>query len=135
MLVYRRRGMSTLVVAMVIAVVLIVAADAAYLKTSGASHPLGPATFVDISAGASTNSASLGYSPSNITVVIGVNNTVIWTNGDSAPHTVTALDGSFDSGQLSPGFTFTYTFPTPGTYHYHCTIHSFMMGTVVVKAA
>ena len=67
-------------------------------------------------------------------MVIGVNNTVQWTNNDIAPHTVTAVDKSFDSGELNTGDTFTYTFTTPGTYQYGCSYHPWMKGTVIVKA-
>lgn len=89
-------------------------------------------------------SAAPGYSPDNVTVIIGVNNTVVWTNGDTVnggtDHTVTSVSvpagaSSFDSGIMAAGTTFTQTFTVPGTYHYHCTLHSWMTGTVVVKAA
>jgi len=69
-----------------------------------------------------------------VTVVIGVNNTVTWVNNDSAPHTVTADDGSFDSGNIAPAGTFTFTFTRPGTYEYYCAYHNWMLGTVIVKA-
>lgn len=49
--------------------------------------------------------------------------TVIWTNDGNSPHTVTADDGRFDSGNLAPGQAFTLTFPTPGVYAYHCRYH------------
>jgi plastocyanin len=74
------------------------------------------------------------YSPDSITVVIGVNNTVKWTNNDTATHTVTANGGSFDSGPIAPGATFTYEFLVPGVYEYHCTYHPWMTGTVTVKS-
>ena len=47
-------------------------------------------------------------------------------------HTVTANDASFDSGYISPGGTFARTFAKVGVYPYHCTIHKFMKGEVVV---
>ncbi len=75
-----------------------------------------------------------GFSPDTITVVIGVNNTVEWTNNDSVTHTVTAPDMSFDSGNLAAGKSYTHTFTTAGTYPYVCVYHSAMQGTVVVKA-
>jgi len=90
---------------------------------------------VSIPNGTSTNTASPGYSPATITVVIGTNNTVTWTNDDISIHTVTANDNSFNSGDIAPGASFTFTFTTPGTYPYHCVYHSWMSGTVVVKAA
>lgn len=88
---------------------------------------------VSIVPGAGENTAIPGYSPDSITVVIGVNNTVEWTNNDSAPHTVTANGGSFYSGNLAPGQSFTYVFLTPGVYEYHCTYHPWMTGKVTVK--
>lgn len=91
-------------------------------------------TVVTILPGAATNTSSPGYSPSTITVVIGQNNTVIWPNADTAPHTVTSDSGAFDSGNLNANQTFTFTFATPGKYPYHCTYHSWMHGTVVVKS-
>jgi len=90
---------------------------------------------VAINSGSALNTTSTYFSPSTITVVIGVNSTVIWTNDDSAEHTVTATNNSFNSGYIQPGQSFTYTFTTPGTYTYYCTIHPWMKGTVIVKAA
>jgi plastocyanin len=76
-----------------------------------------------------------GYTPDVITVVIGKNNTVFWTNSDSAAHTVTSDSaGVFDSGTLNPGGTFQWTFTAPGTFTYHCSFHPWMQGTIVVKA-
>jgi manganese oxidase len=75
---------------------------------------------------------SPGYSPDIVTVMVGMNNTITWTNNDNAAHTVTALDNSFNSGNLDPGQTWIYTFSTPGTYHYHCLYHPWMNGTVIV---
>lgn len=73
------------------------------------------------------------YLPNSITVVIGLNNTVTWTNNDYVVHTVTSNDNSFKSLNLASGSTFTYTFTTAGTFGYHCSIHTYMMGTVTVK--
>ncbi len=91
-------------------------------------------TFVSIQLG-SGDSVSFSYSPDQVTVVVGVNNTVTWVNNDNAPHTVTAYDGSFDSGNVGSGASYTHTFTTPGTYKYYCAYHSWMVGTVIVKAA
>ena len=74
------------------------------------------------------------FNPVFITIVVGVNNTVIWTNYDSAIHTVTDDNGAFDSGNLNGGTTWAYTFTTPGTYYYHCIYHSVMNAAVIVKA-
>jgi len=78
------------------------------------------------------------YVPDNITVVIGVNNTVMWLNNDSeSPHTVTSYSipkgaASFDSGQMLWLARFTYTFTVPGTYKYGCVYHPWMVGYVTV---
>lgn len=74
------------------------------------------------------------FNPTLITVVIGVNNTVVWTNYDATTHTVTDDNGTFSSGNLAGGQSWQYTFTTPGTYNYHCIYHSVMTATVVVKA-
>src|SRR5829696_5273167 len=57
---------------------------------------------------------------------------ITWINEGSAPHTVTADDGSFDSGVLNPGDTYTVTFLGSGTVAYYCTIHPNMVGSVSV---
>jgi FtsP/CotA-like multicopper oxidase with cupredoxin domain len=93
--------------------------------TNAASH-------VSIPAGTATTPSSPGFSPDLIHVVIGINNTVMWTNNDSSVHTVTSTTGLFDSGYLNPGQSWTYTFTKDGTYQYHCTLHNWMTGTVVV---
>jgi plastocyanin len=71
------------------------------------------------------------FAPGSITVPAG--STVTWTNQDSASHTVTADDGSFDSKALATGATFSQAFPKAGTYTYHCSIHTSMTATVVVQ--
>jgi len=86
---------------------------------------------VIIQPGASVN-ASLGFEPSTITVVIGVNNTVIWKNEDADWHDVHSDTGLFYSGIIQPGTSWTYTFTTPGTYPYVCDPHPWMTGTVIV---
>jgi plastocyanin len=100
-----------------------------------ACNPNSNITVVDVSivAGAASNQSSPGYAPDVITVVIGTNNTVRWTNGDSATHTVTDVNGSFDSGDISAGGIYQYNFTTPGIFNYTCTIHPWMHGTVIVK--
>jgi len=70
------------------------------------------------------------FAPGRAQALVG--DTVVWRNGDATNHTVTADDGSFDSGYVSPGGTFARTFARAGVYAYHCTIHKFMRGEVVV---
>jgi plastocyanin len=72
------------------------------------------------------------YAPGEADVLLGT--AVVWQNSDSATHTVTADDDSFDSGHLRPGQEFTRTFSSTGTFAYHCTIHRFMRGRLSVYA-
>lgn len=58
---------------------------------------------------------------------------VVWYNNDSVAHTITARDNSFDSGNLSPGDTFQYTFEQPGELEYYCKIHPSMVGKITVE--
>lgn len=81
--------------------------------------------------GNTVNIVNMSYSPATITVAAGT--TVTWYNGDTMEHTVTADDGSFDSGNIAVGAKFTRQFSTAGTYPYHCTIHPGMKATIVVK--
>lgn len=77
---------------------------------------------------------NMQFMPQSLDVTAG--STVTWTNRDSIAHTTTADNMSaaehWDSGILSPGQSFSKTFNTPGTYSYHCNIHPFMHGTIVV---
>lgn len=75
--------------------------------------------------------ANFAFNPKNTTIAIG--NTVVWTNTDDVVHRVVADNGFFDSGNLTKGQTFTYAFPAPGIYAYHCAIHPSMTGTIIVK--
>jgi len=65
-------------------------------------------------------------------VVVQAGGKVIWQNEDSAPHTATADDGSFDTGTIEEGKIGSATFKEPGTYTYFCEIHPTMHGTVEV---
>jgi plastocyanin len=82
-----------------------------------------------------------GYAPDTVTVVIGVNNTITWTNNDTAHHNVTpgnepaGATWSAGSGDMAPNAAYSFTFTVPGNYTYTCTYHKWMTGNVVVKAA
>ncbi len=73
---------------------------------------------------------NFAFSPATLEVKIGT--TITWKNMDSAPHTVSADDGSFDSGTLNTGDTFSFTFNEAGTFTYHCNIHPDMTATITV---
>jgi plastocyanin len=74
---------------------------------------------------------SIAFQPGRIEITVGT--TVAWTNNDAVPHTVTAVDRSFDSGNLAAGATWQYTFTKPGTYQFFCVVHPFMKGVVIVR--
>jgi amicyanin len=75
---------------------------------------------------------NLAFAPAVITVVAGA--TVTWTNADSIQHDVFAPPLGLQSPVLNQNDSYTHTFSKPGTYHYICSIHPFMHGTVVVTA-
>jgi plastocyanin len=71
------------------------------------------------------------FAPASITVKAGT--TVTWVNLDDEPHTVFSDAGLFRSSALDTQEHFSFKFEKAGTYHYLCTIHPRMMGTVVVE--
>lgn len=73
---------------------------------------------------------NFAFQPANMQVRVGT--TVTWTNQDNVQHSVTFKNGMKDSGLLSQGQSFSYTFNTPGTYQYYCTVHPYMVATVTV---
>jgi plastocyanin len=70
------------------------------------------------------------FSPDNLSIKVG--DTVTWVNNDSYSHTVKAVKGEFDSGDMASGAKFSFTFGKEGTYDYICGIHTFMTGKIVV---
>jgi len=71
------------------------------------------------------------YEPGGLRVSVG--DRVRWVNRDGVTHTVSANDGSFDSGPMHRGEAFTHTFVEPGTFRYSCDLHLEMSGAVVVS--
>jgi plastocyanin len=71
------------------------------------------------------------YGPSQLDVLPG--ETVLWSNVSQRTHTVTSDTGLFDSGHLPSGDRFSFTFSRPGTYKYHCTIHTSIVGEIDVR--
>ena len=74
--------------------------------------------------------ADMVYEPARVEVSAG--STVRWTNEDAVVHTVTARDGTFNSGVMKTGDEYSLTFDEPGTYEYFCAIHPLQGGQVVV---
>jgi amicyanin len=72
------------------------------------------------------------FGPQEVRVKAGT--TVTWTNEDDIPHTVVSPN-SFRSKVLDTDGKYSFTFTTPGTYKYFCSLHPHMTGTIVVEAA
>lgn len=68
------------------------------------------------------------YLPADLTVAVG--DTIIFTNLDGAPHTATAVDGSFDTGRLNRNKSGSVTITAAGTFPYICTFHRNMKGSI-----
>ncbi|MFF2148825.1 plastocyanin/azurin family copper-binding protein [Kitasatospora sp. NPDC058190] len=97
--------------------------------------PASAAAQTPAGAPAATDSVAIknfAFAPAAITVKAGT--TVTWTNQDTDAHTVTSQNkaGALNSQALNTGQSYSYTFTTPGTYGYLCTIHPFMTATVTV---
>jgi plastocyanin len=73
------------------------------------------------------------FNPRQLTVKAGA--TVSWTNEDDIPHTVAAVNREFKSKAMDTGDAYSFTFTTPGTFAYFCSLHPHMTGTIVVEAA
>jgi plastocyanin len=76
---------------------------------------------------------NFAYNPDPVTIQEG--GKVIWINQDSAPHTATADDCSFDTGELQEGKLKSETFKEAGEFTYFCSIHPNMHGTIRVVPA
>jgi plastocyanin len=81
--------------------------------------------------GTAVEMRAMAFSPQRLTATPGA--TIAWTNRDQVAHTVTADDGSWDSGPIEPGATWRHTFDTPGTFAFHCSPHPYMTGAVVIR--
>ncbi len=88
---------------------------------------------VDMAKGTASNQncADQCYMPSTVNVSVG--GKVTWKNVDSAAHTATATDSSFDTSLVNAGASASNTFNTAGTYPYMCILHPWMKGTVNVQ--
>ncbi len=113
----------------------------AFKVTGGGSQGAAPSQAAPASQGAVASQAAeiklvnFKFTPAQLTVKVGT--TVVWTSEDDVPHTVTADDGSFDSGNMKKGDSFKFTFTKAGTFPYYCAYHGTaggggMAGTITV---
>jgi plastocyanin len=87
---------------------------------------------VALAATSSVNIQGSAFLPPTTTVRVG--DTVTWTNRDAFSHTSTSDTGAWDTGVIVAAASKSFTFTAAGTFAYHCAIHSFMHGTIVVQA-
>ncbi len=71
------------------------------------------------------------FNPQQVTVKAG--DTVTWVNHDDIPHTVTSKTLVFRSKAMDTDDKFSFTFATPGSFAYFCSLHPHMTGTIVVE--
>jgi plastocyanin len=135
----------------IVVIAIVVAATVGYFYI-GSLSPTKPAiTMISIPKGASTEPTGFSASdfqtsfvngtypfPINISVTIGVNNTIEWVNHDTVSHTVTFLvvpTGAvkYNSAFINEGQTFSVTLTVPGVYRYTCAWHNWLAGQITVK--
>jgi plastocyanin len=127
----------------IVAVALVVAAgcgNSAGASPTASSPGTAPGTGSG-TGGTDITIQNFAFTPQTITVKPGT--TVTWTNKDSVPHNIVSTDGpsltvtpKFNSGTMSQGQTFSFTFAKAGTYFYECSIHAnipAMHARIVVK--
>jgi len=146
-----RPGVSKSVIVLVVVFIIAGGAGAAYLAStqngvsngnstthsSDSTQSLGSASCAAGGGGTVTVNASYfsGFVPASITISAG--QSVTWKNVDGTGtyyHIVTSDNSAWTSQRIDPGQSVTCTFSSPGTYSYHCAVHSFMTGTVKVTA-
>lgn len=133
----------TMVLAIIIVVILVVVGVGIYILTrpGGTTNNGTPISIFDGNPTCSpATPPNCGFNPSTLTLKMGVNNTVTWTNKGGQAHTVTSnqtANGSlpsFNSNGINTNAQYTFIFPQAGTYHYYCSYHTWMQAVVVVSA-
>ncbi len=113
---------------------------AAASTTSGESTPAADNQVIITEGAFDPANEDNAYAPRDLSVAVGTE--VVWVNEDAIVHTVTAGEsdgrvgepsGLFDSGNMSEGDTFAYTFDEAGTFPYYCVPHPWMTGTITVE--
>ena len=121
-------------VAIVIVILIVVGVAAYYLTQNTTSTTVN--VHIQDDAACGLNDAGCLFSPASYTATL--NGAVVWKNDGTVGHTVATnatLNGNLPTfaspSTLGHGQTYSFTFATAGTYHYYCTIHPWMKGTVV----
>jgi len=109
-----------------------IAVAAALIGLLLAAGPVAAIASASVSIGETNNR----YHFSPLAAYVNVGGSVTWTNGSDAAHTVTSDAGSeLASSTIGAGQTFSHTFASTGTFSYHCTIHTYMIGKIIVLSA
>ncbi|OPY34589.1 MAG: plastocyanin [Methanomassiliicoccales archaeon PtaU1.Bin124] len=117
-----------LIIVAVIVIIVVMIAVATLLGPKGGGGNTTPSETNDVSI-----TSGFTFSPSTLTIHAGQN--VTWTNDASIDHSVVSDSGngeSFSSGVLGHGQSYTHRFMTVGNFTYHCSLHTYMTGTIVV---
>jgi plastocyanin len=118
-----RRGWQAIAVALAaVAFGLALAGMRSAIASAGGTAQASRAATVDIN--------HFAYHPPTLT--IGAGSKVVFSNTSGTAHTATRK-GSFSTGHIKPGTSVSVRFTQKGTYAYHCTIHPFMHGKIVVE--
>jgi plastocyanin len=121
----RRRRMTLLLGAVGVAALLAAALPELIAAGAAAVTAAASSATVDID--------NFAFTPAALTVTAGT--TVTWKNEDDSPHRIGDKNGTFKSAALDTDDSFSHTFAAPGEYPYICTIHPYMVGTIIVKPA
>ena len=135
----------------IVVVVIVVTATAGYIYIGSLSAAKPMMTVIRIPRGSSTEPTGFSVAdfqanfvngtypfPVNVTVTIGVNNSIEWVNDDTVGHTSTALVApagalKFNSGLISEGKSFSITLNVAGVYKYTCAWHNWLAGKITVN--
>lgn len=141
------------VILAIVLAAIVVSASAGYIYIASLSSAKPIVTVIRIPKGSSFQPAGFNVGdfqrnfvngtypfPVNVTVTIGVNNSIQWVNDDTEGHTVTALVApagavKFNSGLISEGKSFSVILTVPGVYKYTCAWHNWLAGKITVNPA
>jgi plastocyanin len=127
-----RPRQAVMLLLMLVAVLMLVIGCGGGSPSSRGTSP--PAAGPPVPPVANTTIVIKNFAFQPVPLIVAPGSKVMVVNEDQAPHTVTADDKSFDTGTLSGGSSGQFTAPSkPGNYPYICTIHQYMMGTLVVR--
>jgi plastocyanin len=112
-----------------VATLAIAAAAAALLLLTVETGQSATSERASASAQARVNISGFKFQPQSLRVAKGTR--VVFANSSGVTHTATR-GGAFDTGRIKAGQSVAVRFASKGTFRYHCKIHSFMRGTIVV---